>query len=131
MDRLNELIEGCNKWTNSNITELSILLTELKQRRESDLRPADKYLTNTPYEQFDHLKSEMIEVWDEVKTYDDTLLLVDEKKLTEELIDLQMSAETMLAILGLNEQQRREARRKVIEKNEARGYYKDGVESED
>jgi hypothetical protein len=30
----------------------------------------------------------------------------------------------MLAILGLDEQQRMEARRKVIEKNRARGYYK-------
>lgn len=45
------------------------------------------------------------------------------ENLIMELVDLQTACETMLAILGLDESQRQEARRKVIAKNQSRGYY--------
>jgi hypothetical protein len=82
------------------------------------LRPADKFLGNTAYGQFIKISSELKELED----------ANDAEEVIEETIDLQMSCETLLAILGLDEQQRREARRKVIEKNDARGYYRKGEE---
>lgn len=95
---------------------------ELKQRRESELRPADRFLGASKLDQYMHLKEEMEEIRHAMNDY--ALELTDNVNfIAEELSDLQMSCETMLAILGLNEQQRREARRKVIEKNSARGYY--------
>ena len=95
-------------------------LTELRDRRESELRPATKFLGNSIHEQMSHLLSEFDEVMVE---YGWTI--TNEQRFAEELIDLQMSCETMLAILDLNEQQRNEARRKVIAKNTERGYYKE------
>jgi hypothetical protein len=93
-------------------------LRELKQRRESNLRPADKFLVNSIGEQFSHMESEIVEIEEEFLSCD-----MDIERTAYEVIDLQMSCETMLAILGLDEQQRMESRRKVIEKNRERGYY--------
>lgn len=108
----------CQKWCDYHAKILEWLL-ELKERRESDLRPAMKFLTNTPSQQFQHVLSEVQEATAEVE-----MLLRDYKeRFVEELIDTQMSIETELYILGLNTQQIREARRKVIAKNEVRGYY--------
>ena len=118
MDRLDELIEGCKEFDNGNIDELAVLLTELKQRRESDIRPADKFLVNSIEQQLTHMESEMAKIEEEFLCCD-----IDIEKTVEEVIDLQMSCCTMLAILGLDEQQRMESRRKAIEKNEKRGYY--------
>jgi anaerobic glycerol-3-phosphate dehydrogenase len=112
---------------NSNLTDESFrdikgLLTELGQRRESDLRPANKFLRNSKLGQFAHMANELIEINDELFNNSN----IDIEKVTEEIVDLQMSCETMLAIFGLDEQQRMSARRKVVEKNEKRGYYEDG-----
>ncbi len=108
--------------------KLAKLLIELKDRRESDLRPADKFLNATEYQQFDHVESEFYETQREFyRMIDDrfskTFREESKIKLISELVDLQMSCETMLAKLGLDEQQRREERRKVIDKNRVRGYY--------
>lgn len=135
MDRLDELIKHYSFRMNMSVCvtmeesskykELRDLLLELQQRRESDLRPADKYLGNSISRQMNHIESEFLEVKED---YSNLIVEFDEhppkqEKLAEELVDLQMSCETMLAILGLNEQQRMDARRKVVEKNEDRGYY--------
>ena len=93
-------------------------MKELKERRESSLRPATKFLTNTIGQQLSHIRQEFKEVELELGY---GCLSVD--KAVEELIDLQTACETMLDILGLGELQRQEARRKVIAKNQARGYY--------
>lgn len=120
MDRLDTIIDNHACW------KIHDLLQELKQRRKYDLRPADKFLGNSRLEQYMHIDSELKEVRtamnDYALEYTDTL-----DNLIEELIDLQMSCETMLAILGLDEQQRREARSRVIEKNRLRGYYEGGA----
>jgi vacuolar-type H+-ATPase subunit I/STV1 len=127
MDRLDELIKGCEQWDeqwdNGAINELSILLTELKQRRESELRPADKFLGATANEQWEHLVSEVGESTNELVKVIDFSLKDAIPRAVEEIIDIQMSCETLIAILGLDEQQRMEARRKVVEKNRARHYY--------
>lgn len=118
-----------NEQLNKNKRQTVVdLLKELKQRRESDLRPANKFLGNNLIEQFKHLKSEVKEVKSEFyyfidDDYNEEFRKHSRGKLISELIDLQMSCETMLAIMGLNEEQRREARVDVIAKNEARGYY--------
>lgn len=95
-------------------------LTELRDRRESELRPATKFLYNTPGKQMMHIYSEIAESDNELYLYRQH---GKTERLAEELIDLQMSCETLLAILGLDEQQRNDARRQVIAKNAARGYY--------
>lgn len=122
MRTLDELIEIAESyaWTicDGERVENDVLecLLELKERQESDLRPADKFLTNDTGQQMNHITEEYCEV---VTEYNRS----SEERLVEELIDLQMSCETMLANLGLDEQQRREARKKVLAKNAARGYF--------
>lgn len=131
-NRLDQLIKVYSSYNG----EVHDLLTELQQRRESALRPATKFLSNTKLIQIRHVLSEFNEV---VGAYinhefylsnevtpgkiDKEMCNESFNNLTEELVDLQMSCETMLAILGLDEQQRNEARRKVVDKNEARNYY--------
>jgi hypothetical protein len=125
IDQENELIKGLSSDSSNMVVATFIrdLFIELKQRRESDLRPADKFLGAKEFEQYAHVFSEFEEFKISFLHY--WMNKCDDEKLhtIEELIDLQMSCETMIAILGLDEQQRREARCKVIEKNRARGYY--------
>lgn len=122
MDILEKLIDKKVGWI------IHDLLSELKQLKESDLRPADKFLTATKYKQFESVESEFDEIQREFyrmidDRYSKTFREESKQNLIMELVDLQMSCETMLAILGLDENQRMEVRRKVIEKNRVRGYY--------
>ena len=112
---LDEIIETCDKEKFQSIYRMAI---ELKERRESSLRPATKFLGNTIGEQLTQIQQELKEVEKELGY---GCLGIDEA--VEELIDLQTACETMLDILGLGELQRMQARRKVIAKNQARGYY--------
>lgn len=116
-DRLEDQTDACLMCDKLDMVVLESenegLKQQLQQIKESNLRPADKYLKNLPNEQFRHMDSELREIED----------ADDVDHVIEEVVDLQMSCETMLAVLGLNEKQRREARLKVIEKNEKRGYY--------
>ena len=105
-------------------SDLLSILKELRDRRESELRPATRFLSKGWYEQIKHVYSEFNEVITEFHLFDDGDV-TEPLKLIEELIDLQMSCETMLACMELNEQQRMEARRRVIVKNKARGYYQE------
>lgn len=104
-------------------------LRELTELRESNLRPADKFLPNTPDEQLAHVCSEYHEFWNEWVDWVAHRNRYPEKakiyiqRMVEEGIDLQMSIETLLARFGLDEQQRRKERKKVLAKNAARGYY--------
>lgn len=98
-------------------------LVELKERRATELKPATKYLTNSWLEQYMHVKEELDEVRQAMNDYALGAPCSGTDHISEELVDLQMSCETMLAIIGLDEQQRNEARRKVIKKNKERGYY--------
>lgn len=105
------------------VIETLPFLQELRQRRSSALIPAVKYLTNTVDQQFGHLEGEIREVRKEValcKTNKSTTV----DRIAEELVDVQMSAETMLEILGFCEEERMELRKSVIKKNKDRGYDK-------
>ena len=96
---------------------------ELQERRQSDIIPCDKYLKNNIFKQMDHIEEEFDEVSGASMDY---IIYEDEKNkshLVEELIDLQTSCETMLAILLPDKSDRILARKQVIEKNRVRGYY--------
>ena len=43
-------------------SDLLSILKELRDRRESELRPATKYLSNTIMQQFSHIDSEVFEL---------------------------------------------------------------------
>jgi hypothetical protein len=126
-DALNDVLECISHKgiAHASSQEMTGWLQELKERRESELRPADMFLINGKYQQFKHIRSEFCEFAESFMHYWGNSADAEKPHTIEELIDLQMSCETMLAMLGLDKQQRREARKKVVAKNAARGYYKE------
>lgn len=102
------------------------LLIELKQRRECELRPATKFVGVTLFQHNDH-NDKFIEEFEEVQAafydYTEDSLEKDKEHLIEEIIDVQLTGETWLAGLGLNETDRMKARQKKMSENKARGYY--------
>ena len=102
-------------------------LRELKERRESDLVPATKFLKEPLSE---HVRKVMEECDEVVDASDDEMdLYLEEgsienlKHLIEELIDVQMAVETAITKILPNVEDRLKARRQVREKNNKRGYY--------
>ena len=106
-------------------------LLELKQRRESDLRPATKYLGQDFRQLIGKVCSECYEV---VQAWDDDFDQCPEQLPKEvyndilmELVDVQMACETALTKILPDRADRDEARRQVIEKNRRRGYYEEAA----
>lgn len=79
--------------------------------------------TNTLIEQWMHVRSENREELNAFHDYPENPTEENLEHLIEELVDGQMTRETMLACLGLGAKQRRRARLKVIYKNCRRNYY--------
>ena len=101
--------------------DIKSAIIELQQYRESSLRPATKFV-NQPMElQLAKLDEEVKEVHAEL--IDDGNYIVP--SLARELVDVQMVCETILARIGLNEKQRMDVRKQVVEKNRVRGYYEE------
>lgn len=96
-------------------------IVELLDLRESEPRPAVKFIHDGLPVQLKKLKEEYGEV---VQAYE---MGESRDRLTEELADLQMVCETIMATVGLSVIQRRRIRRLVITKNMARGYYDQDV----
>ena len=92
-------------------------IVELLDLRESEPRPAVKFIHDGLPVQLKKLKEEYSEV---VQAYE---VGESRDRLTEELADVQMVCETIMATVGLTANQRRRIRRLVIKKNMARGYY--------
>lgn len=92
-------------------------IVELLDLRESEPRPAVKFIHDGLLVQLKKLKEEYGEV---VQAYE---VGESRDRLTEELADVQMVCETIMATVGLTANQRRRIRRLVITKNMARGYY--------
>lgn len=92
-------------------------IVELLDLRESEPRPAVKFIHDGLPVQLKKLKEEYGEV---VQAYE---MGESRDRLTEELADMQMVCETIMATVGLTANQRRRIRRLVITKNMARGYY--------
>ena len=84
---------------------------------EKELKPATRFLGLSFPDQLKKIHDEYQEV---ISAYMDK---EGRERIAEELVDMQESIETALASLGLTEEERREARRKVIAKNSKREYY--------
>ena len=80
-----------------------------------NLKPT-KFVTNSTLKQYLHITSELIEVGL-------ALLGGDTQKIGLELVDLQISCQTMIAKHGFVGDKYSDLKRKVIEKNTARFYY--------
>jgi NTP pyrophosphatase (non-canonical NTP hydrolase) len=86
--------------------------------RENDLRPAVLYMHKlTKRQQLQKIVEECDEV---IQAWNDG---EGDERVAEELVDVQMACETMLAMLGYTEEQRKKIRLDVIDKNSRRGYY--------
>ena len=97
---------------------LSVLLKELQERRAGSLIPAEKFKS-------DNLIEKIQEEVEEVRQ-----ALKGNGNLVEEIVDIQLVCETFLAGLGLNQEQRNDARYKAKLKNLARGYYSENKKDE-
>jgi hypothetical protein len=84
---------------------------------EKELKPATRFLGLSFPDQLKKIHDEYQEV---ISAYMDK---EGRERIAEELVDMQEAIETALAILGLSEEQRKEARRNVVMKNSMRGYY--------
>ena len=86
--------------------------------KEKELRPAVLYMHKlTKRQQLRKIAEELDEV---IQAWEDG---EKNERVAEELADVQMACETMLAMLGYTEKQRYGIRQKVIAKNSRRGYY--------
>ena len=97
---------------------ISVLLKELQERRAGSLIPAEKFKS-------DNL---ILKIKEEVEEVEEALK--GNGNLIEEIVDIQLVCETFLAGLGLNQEQRNNARYKAKLKNLARGYYSENNKDE-
>ena len=97
---------------------ISVLLKELQERRAGSLIPAEKFKS-------DNLIEKIEEEVEEVRQ-----ALKGNGNLVEEIVDIQLVCETFLSGLGLNQEQRNNARYKAKLKNLARGYYSENNKNE-
>ena len=110
---------------------------EYADLKSSEVRPAVRFLNDwAAGSHFAKVREEFIEVQEAYRdwygAHGDEMPCINplqESKvklaghLMEELADLQMACETMMAAFMPSRHERREIRRMVIEKNKARGYY--------
>ena len=82
----------------------------------SGLKPATKAASRSYSQQLAKIEEEYGEV---IEAYTDG---EPKERLAEELVDLQVACETMLAIMGYTDDDRQRIRKMVTEKNIARGY---------
>ena len=104
-------------------------LLELRDRRETELRPANKFLNNTPIKQLTHVLSEIKEIQDvmiqlkQPKSDSDWQQL--QSNLADEIYDAQSSLVTLAYICGLNRDDMIAAGKRKIKANGDRGYYQE------
>jgi|GEM_PF-6873830 len=119
---MNDLNKLMNRYEHD--IELQGALQELKQRKESEIRSATKYLSNSQFKQLCHITSELFEVFVawivcKISPTDSNFGI-----LLNELIDLQSSCQTMLeGPLGISKSALYIHRLMVVEKNDRRKYY--------
>ena len=85
---------------------------------KSDLKPVAKSIRPKDFEgQIEKLKEELAEVEEAYREGQ------GKERVAEELVDLQLAAETGLAMLNLSEIERQNTRKRGLCKNASRGYY--------
>jgi flagellar biosynthesis/type III secretory pathway protein FliH len=82
-----------------------------------ELKPAVKFMQNSIGAQIQKIYEEFIEVSDAYNNGEST------ERVAEEACDVQQTCETLLAMLGYDDEERRKLRQKVLCKNASRGYY--------
>jgi hypothetical protein len=92
-------------------------LGESKVSAEAELKPALHFIHQPIQRQFDKVLEEVDEA---IQAFNDGENI---DRVAEEVVDIQLASETLLARLGLSAAQRRMARIKKINFNEKRGYY--------
>lgn len=119
MATIGELIKRCD-----NDPVLLGGIQELDQLRQSQIQSAVKFLGNSEFKQLRHITSELIEVWCAWVKWKIFQTFQNECDLTMELIDLQSSVQTMLeGALRWGKHSIEYFRKRVVIKNEERGYY--------
>ena len=112
-------LEGVDNVSSDEISQnISVLLKELQERRAGSLIPAEKFKS-------DNL---ILKIKEEVEEVEEALK--GNGNLIEEIVDIQLVCETFLAGLGLNQEQRNNAKYKAKLKNLARGYYSENNKDE-
>ena len=113
--------EGYSDGWDKALENVSVILKRYSIGGEkSNLKPVTR--GNRPaefYGQIEKLREELAEVreaWNAGQ---------GRGRIAEELADLQQACETAMAMLGLNEHERQNVRKKVLCKNASRGYYND------
>jgi hypothetical protein len=80
------------------------------------IEPCLKFASHKPIDQFAHIRTEVIEAWQE-------LINGNWERTAEELVDIQTSCETLLYIIqAKHDVNIASIKRQVIEKNRQRGY---------
>lgn len=110
---------------NKQIALLRNALNELKERRESDIIPATKFLNQELRSHIQKVTEESNEVIEAALIYFEQRTPKNIDKLIEELIDVQMAAETAITKLAPDVKVRWFNRRQVRDKNNKRGYYEE------
>lgn len=110
------------------------IIYALEEKRRHEIRPATKFLGNSPFKQLCHITSEVYEIWiawlfykvaPDFYTFDDLMC---------ELVDAQGSIQTaMQGPFGLSDKDVNHYRAKVVKKNDAPGrkYYSEGGSGND
>lgn len=124
---LEDMIEiaKIDDWNYISYKNIRKALTEFKQLRRSQMKPAVKYLGNSVEKQLIHMDTEVDEIFNEYYYKDSVKENIDIEKLAMEVIDLQFSCQTMLeGPLGLSKEQIADYVQMVVKKNADRNYDK-------
>ena len=87
-----------------------------------ELKPAIRFMHTSIGQQINKIFEEIREVAD---AYNDGESI---DRVAEEACDVQQACETLLAMLGYDDEARRKLRQKVLCKNASRGYYSNGTD---
>lgn len=106
-------------------------IDELLKKNEADrlayFEPCYAFFDVDEHIQLKKIYDELAEVRKALDDYDRDLTREARVALLMECADVQVAVETLMMMLGANENERWKARRKVWEKNNARGYYDEKV----
>ena len=121
MVRQSDYERGFKDGQKSALDIMKILLENYRETTE--IKPATVFLKNDYLTQLQKIKSELDEAQEAIAIFQATGDAASLHDAGLECVDIQTAAETLLAILGFDGQQRTELRRECIEKNRKRGYY--------